>query len=99
MNICTHYGFGDYVVCFGMIAELTKREPVNLYVINHRAAMHIENIKRLYAPLKNVTILSLMSVKYGRELYRDLSQLAIGERAYFDNSPYGQLFNHHSGNI
>jgi hypothetical protein len=37
-------------------------------------------------------ILSLLSVKYGRELYRDPTQFGIAEVNNFPNSPYGQLF-------
>jgi|WetSurMetagenome_2_1015567.scaffolds.fasta_scaffold00103_24 hypothetical protein len=42
-------------------------------------------------------VLSLLSLKYGRELYREPTQFTINES--FDNSPYGQLFNHHGGVI
>ena len=38
------------------------------------------------------SILSLLSVKYGRELYREPSQFGNNERDKFPNSPYGQLF-------
>jgi hypothetical protein len=38
------------------------------------------------------SILSLLSVKHGRELYRDPSQFGNNERDRFPNSPYGQLF-------
>ena len=37
-------------------------------------------------------ILSLLSVKYGRELYRDPTQFGMDEINNFVNSPYGQLF-------
>jgi hypothetical protein len=37
-------------------------------------------------------ILSLLSVKYGRELYREPGQCGNDERDKFPNSPYGQLF-------
>ena len=37
-------------------------------------------------------ILSLLSVKYGRELYREPSQFGNNEKDKFPNSPYGQLF-------
>jgi hypothetical protein len=40
-------------------------------------------------------VLSLLSLKHGRELYRDPTQLAIDEREKFPNSPYNQLFDHH----
>jgi len=44
-------------------------------------------------------ILSLLRLKYGRELYREPTQFSNNETAKFPNSPYGQLFNHHSGEI
>jgi hypothetical protein len=42
-------------------------------------------------------VLSLLSLKYGRELYREPTQFTLNE--HYDNSPYGQLFNHHGGEI
>lgn len=42
-------------------------------------------------------VLSLLSLKYGRELYREPTQFSLNE--VFENSPYGQLFDHHGGNI
>jgi hypothetical protein len=42
-------------------------------------------------------VLSLLSLKYGRELYREPTQFSLNEM--FENSPYGQLFDHHGGNI
>ena len=42
-------------------------------------------------------VLSLLSLKYGRELYREPTQFTLNEK--FENSPYGQLFDHHGGNI
>ena len=38
------------------------------------------------------SILSLLSVKYGRELYREPSQFGNCDKDKFPNSPYGQLF-------
>lgn len=31
MKICTHYGFGDYVICYGLIRELAKKDDITLY--------------------------------------------------------------------
>jgi len=42
-------------------------------------------------------VLSLLSLKYGRELYREPTQFTLNET--YPNSPYGQLFDHHGGNI
>lgn len=56
MNLCIHYGFGDYVVCYGMVKELAKTEDVTLFAIPHCAPQHIDNITRLYSSIKNVKI-------------------------------------------
>lgn len=45
------------------------------------------------------SVLSLMSIKYKIELYRDPSQFGNIFIDKFTNSPYGQLTNHHRGNI
>lgn len=42
-------------------------------------------------------VLSLLSLKHGRELYREPTQFSNNET--FANSPYKQLFDHHSGKI
>lgn len=44
-------------------------------------------------------VLSLLSLKHGRELYRAPSQFTNNEIGNYPNSPYGQLFDHHGGNI
>ena len=45
------------------------------------------------------SILSLLTIKYGYELYRDPTQFGNGQEDKFPNSPYLQLLNHHRGNI
>jgi len=53
----THYGFGDYVMCYGMIKELSKEHDlVTLFVRPHRSKLHIDNVRRLYSSIKNVKI-------------------------------------------
>ena len=53
----THYGFGDYVMCYGMIKELSKEHDlVTLFVRPHRSKLHIDNVRRLYRSIKNVKI-------------------------------------------
>lgn len=53
----THYGFGDYVMCYGMIKELSKEyDLVTLFVRPHRSKLHIDNIRRLYSSIKKVQI-------------------------------------------
>jgi glycosyltransferase involved in cell wall biosynthesis len=55
--LCTHYGFGDYVICYGLVKELAKRyDNITLFAIPHRSPLHIENVKRLYSSIKNVHI-------------------------------------------
>jgi hypothetical protein len=57
LYLCTHYGFGDYVVCYGLVKEMSKRyDNVILFAIPHRSVLHISNIKRLYSSIKNVQI-------------------------------------------
>ena len=53
----THYGFGDYVICYGMIKELAKEQDlVTLFVQPHRSKLHIDNVRRLYSSIKKVQI-------------------------------------------
>ncbi len=56
MKLCIHYGFGDYIVCYGMVRELARREDITLYAIEHRSKLHTDNIRRLYSTITNVTI-------------------------------------------
>ena len=41
------------------------------------------------------SVLSLMTVKYGLEMFRDPTQWGNSEKDLFANSPYDQLFDHH----
>jgi hypothetical protein len=45
------------------------------------------------------SVLSILAVKYGFELFCDPTQFGNEVRNQFVNSPYEQLFNHHRGNI
>lgn len=45
------------------------------------------------------SILTILSVKYNFELFRDPTQYGNGFKEEFKNSPYDQLFDHHRGNI
>jgi len=57
LYLCTHYGFGDYVTCYGLVKELAKKhDNVILFARPHRSDLHIDNIKRLYSSIKNVQI-------------------------------------------
>lgn len=56
LKVCIHYGFGDYVVCYGLIKELAKEHDIILFAIPHRSKLHIDNIKRLYSSIENVYI-------------------------------------------
>lgn len=75
--ICTHYGFGDYVVCYGLIKELSKKyDNVTLFVIPHRSDLHVENIRRLYSSIKNLQINT-----DNPKAYKDVYYLGWGEYA------------------
>ena len=52
----------------------------------------VSNLPNFVEHRMDQSILSLLSVKYGRELYREPSQFGNDERDKFPNSPYGQLF-------
>jgi hypothetical protein len=45
------------------------------------------------------SVLTILSIKYNFELFCDPTQFGNEERSKFLNSPYGQLFNHHRGQI
>lgn len=45
------------------------------------------------------SVLTILTVKYNLELYRDPTQWGNEELDKFSNSPYPQLFDHHRGNI
>ena len=57
LKLCPHYGFGDYVVCYGLVKELSGRyDNIILFVKPHRSHLQIDNVKRLYSSIKNVQI-------------------------------------------
>lgn len=57
LYLCTHYGFGDYVICYGFVKELAKKhDNIILFAKPHRSKLDIDNIKRLYSSIKNVRI-------------------------------------------
>lgn len=57
LKLCPHYGFGDYVVCYGLVKELSKRyDKIILYVKPHRSYLQIDNVRRLYSSIENVEI-------------------------------------------
>jgi len=59
LYLCTHYGFGDYVICYGLVRELSKiYDNIYLFAIPHRSSLHIDNIKRLYSSIENVQIIT-----------------------------------------
>jgi len=43
------------------------------------------------------SVISIMAVKNNMEVFRDPTQWGEKEKDQFQNSPYGQLFNHHRG--
>lgn len=97
MNLCIHYGFGDYVICYGLVKELARRnDEVTLFAIPHRSRLHIENIKRLYASIPNVIISTDNPKSYEDTVY-------IGWDKFFDavlkgyNSPFPNFFYEQAG--
>jgi hypothetical protein len=75
LYLCTHYGFGDYVICYGLVKELASRyDSIILFAIPHRSYLHIENIKRLYASIKNVQVIT-----DSPESYKDVYYLGWGK--------------------
>jgi len=56
LYLCPHYGFGDYVVCYGLIKELAKSDDIVLLAKPHRSHLQMDNIRRLYSSIKNVQI-------------------------------------------
>jgi len=70
LYLCTHFGFGDYVICYGLVKELSKRyDIIFLFAINHRSPLHIDNIKRLYSSIENVQIITDDPRKYEDVFY------------------------------
>jgi len=82
MNLCIHYGFGDYVMCYGLVKELAKTEDINLFAIRHCADLHIENIKRLFKSIQNVNIITAKTYFYKNIVY-------IGYEKFFDALEHG----------
>ena len=70
LYLCTHYGFGDYVICYGLVKELAKQyNKIYLFGIAHRSKLHLDNIKRLYSSIENVEILIDDPKKHKNVLY------------------------------
>lgn len=70
LYLCTHYGFGDYVVCYGLVKELSKRyKNIILFARPHRSKLHIDNIRRLYASIENVKVITEDPKLYKNVLY------------------------------
>jgi len=90
MRLCIHYGFGDYVICYGMVKELALRhDEIMLFAIQHRSPRHIDNIKRLYANIPNVKISIEDPKAYSDTVYIGWDKLteAVG-RGYKRPFPY-----------
>jgi len=70
LYICTHYGFGDYVIIYGLVKELAKSyDNIVLFVKPHRSPLHVDNICRLYNSIPNVYILTDNPLNYKDVLY------------------------------
>ena len=81
LYLCTHYGFGDYVICYGLVKELAKKhDNVILFARPHRSNLHIDNIKRLYSSIENVQICLDEPALYSNVLYLGWEELAKARR-------------------
>lgn len=70
LYLCTHYGFGDYVMCYGLVKELSKKyDKIFLFGIRHISPLHISNIIRLYSSIENVQIITEDPKNYKDVLY------------------------------
>ena len=70
LYLCPHYGFGDYVIIYGLVKELSKRyDNIVLFVKPHRSRLHVDNICRLYDSIPNVEILPNDPLNYKDVLY------------------------------
>ncbi len=70
LYLCIHYGLGDYVMCYGLVKELSKRyNKIFLFGIPHISNLHLENIKRLYSSIKNVEVIIDSPKLYKNVLY------------------------------
>lgn len=96
MNLCIHYGFGDYVICYGLVKELAKKEDINLFAIPHRSPLHIENIKRLYSSIENVNIITDDPHTYADVFYIGWDKLAEAIKNGY-NDPFPKFFYDQSG--
>lgn len=97
MNLCIHYGFGDYVICYGLIKELAKsNDEIVLFAIPHISELHIDNIRRLYSSIKNVRVVEDNPCNYPDVKY-------IGFNAFWDHiktnplTPFPEFFYKQAG--
>jgi hypothetical protein len=58
MKLYPHYGFGDYVICYGLVRELAKESNVVLFVKEHLSELHLDNVRRLYSSIDKVEIVT-----------------------------------------
>ena len=92
MKLCIHYGFGDYVICYGLVRELAYRhEEVILFAIPHRSKLHIENIRRLYASIPNVRISTDDPHSYEDTVYIGWSEFSDAVKKGY-NLPFPNYF-------
>jgi hypothetical protein len=85
LYLCTHYGFGDYVICYGLVKELSKKyDTIFLFGIPHLSELHIDNIRRLYSSIENVQIIT-----HSPKLYPDV--MYIGWDRFFTTIEKGSM--------
>lgn len=91
LYLCPHYGFGDYVICYGLIKELSTRyDNIILFVKQHCSPFQTENIKRLYSSIKNVLVKDDDPTLYENVFYLGYDEWA--KSLLTDPSPQFQKF-------
>ncbi len=92
LYFCTHYGFGDYVICYGLVKELAKiHDNVILFAIPHRSPLHIDNIRRLYGSIKNVQITTESPELYKNVMYLGWSKFTEAVKQGY-SLPFANFF-------
>lgn len=97
LHLCIHFGFGDYIICYGLIKELAKQyDEIILFAIPHRSPLHIENIKRLYLNIDNVVITTDDPKQYPETVYIGYSELDNAIKSGY-NKPFPEFFYRQAG--
>jgi hypothetical protein len=97
LYLCTHYGFGDYVICYGLVKELSKKyDKIFLFGKRHQTDWDLDNIRRLYSSIKNVEV-----IVDDPNLYKNVTYLGwhhfIRAQAINQSTQFQQFFYEYMG--